>query len=92
MLAIVQFVSSICSFQLPYLLEGRTTNVVESSEVSHLAEEVWVGDQIIDSNDHQSEMQPKEVLWTLKDIQVGNENILQYMEQQNQIIIRWYRS
>ena len=47
-----------------------------------------MGDQIIDSNDHQSEMQPKEVLWTLKDIQVGNENILQYMEQQNQIIIR----
>ena len=47
-----------------------------------------MGDQIINSNDHQLEMEPKEVLWRLKDIQVGNENILQYMEQQNQIIIR----
>ena len=47
-----------------------------------------MGDQIIDSNDHQSEMEPKEVLWRLKDIQVGNENIFQYVEQHNQIIIR----
>ena len=32
-------------------------------------------DQRIDSNGRQSEMEPKEVFQTLKNIQVGNENI-----------------
>ena len=42
-------------------------------------------DQRTDSNGHQSEMEPKEVFQTLKNIQVGNENIILYMEKQNQI-------
>ena len=59
--------------------------MVKILDISHFVEEVRMGDQRIESNGHHFEMEPKEVFWTLKDIQVGNGKILQYMEQQNQI-------
>ena len=48
--------------------------MVESPKISQFAEERRLGDdQRTKSNGHRSEMEPKEVFQTLKNIQVGNE-------------------
>ena len=60
--------------------------MAKSPKISQFAEEKRLGDeQRTYSNGHLFEMEPKKVFQTLKSIQVGNEKILQYMEQHNQI-------
>ena len=53
--------------------------------MSNFNEEVGMGNQWTNSDGHQSGMEPKEVFRTLKDIDVGNVKMLQYMEEPNQI-------
>ena len=60
--------------------------MAESPKISQFAEERILGDdQRTKSNGHWSKMEPMKVFYKLNNIQVENENILQYMEQQNQI-------